>query len=77
MRCVFKTCQIVRLQIVTGESVATQFHKFSYAVFGGVLLFETSLAVKAAVTSILLIHKTKRVIEEMDTKRRISMGRTM
>ena len=56
--------------------MASQFHKFSYVVFGGFLLFETSPAVKAAVISALMIHETKRVIEEMDTKRRISMGRT-
>ena len=62
--------------MVAGESVASQFHKFSFLVFGGFLLFETSPAVKAAVISALMIRKTKRVIEEMDTKRRISMGRT-
>ena len=59
------------------ENVTTKIVNFTnFLVFGGFLLFETSLVVKVAVINTLLIHKTKRVIEEMDTKRKILTGRT-
>ena len=36
MSCIFKFCQIV-----ASKSVTSQFHKFSYVIFGGFLSFET------------------------------------
>ena len=38
MHCMFKTCQVVVSISMTG-----QFHNFSYVIFGGILLFETSV----------------------------------
>ena len=38
MHCIFKTCQVV-----VRISMTSQFHNFSYVIFGGILLFETSV----------------------------------